>query len=165
MFGDLRGGVIFGEKNIRKRFVVAHQDVEARLHLLDVIGLEQKRFRLRFSRDENHGSRERDHPRDAVGVARGPHIARDAFSDAFGFTDIKHFAIGPNHAVDASPAPRHRFASRFRPGLRGRLLENRRGKGCRLPAGSPDLAGFSVRPGHRLLVLPVPSILGCRSSY
>ena len=57
MFGDLWRRMIPGEQNIRKGFVVAHQDIETRLHLLDVIGLEQKRFGFRRRRDEDHRRR------------------------------------------------------------------------------------------------------------
>ena len=103
MLGDLRSGVIAGQQNIGKRFVVAHQDVEPRLQLLDEIRLEKKRLRLGFGRDEDHRGGQRDHPGDARRVAYGPHIARDPFADAFCLADIEHFMIGANHPVDARP--------------------------------------------------------------
>ena len=104
MLGDLRRGMIAGEQNIGKRFVVAHQDVEARLHLLDEIRLEKKRLGLGPGRDEDHRRGQRDHPRDASGMAGRPRIARDPLADAFCLADIENFAVGGDHAVDAGPS-------------------------------------------------------------
>ena len=101
MLGDLRRRVIAGEKNIGKGFVVAHQDVEARLHLLDVIGLEQQRLGLGLGRDEDHGGGQRDHPGDAIGVAERARIACNAAAHAFRLADVENLAIGRDHAIDA----------------------------------------------------------------
>ena len=101
MLGDLRRGMIAGEQDIGKRLVVAHQDIETRLHLLDEIRLEQKRFGLGPGRDENHRRGQRDHPCDARGMAGRPHVAGDPFADAFCLADIENFAIGGDHPVDA----------------------------------------------------------------
>ena len=101
MLGDLRRLLVAADDDIGKRFVVAHQDVEPRLQLLDEVRLEKKRLRLGFGRDEDHRGSQCDHPGDARRVAYGPHIARDPFADAFCLADIKHFMIGANHPVDA----------------------------------------------------------------
>ena len=101
MLGELRRGMIAGEQDIRKRLVVAHQDIETRLHLLDEIRLEKKRLGLGPGRDEDHRRGQRDHPRDARGMAGRPHIARDPLADAFCLADIENFAIGGDHPVDA----------------------------------------------------------------
>ncbi len=93
--------MIAGEKNIGKRFVVAHQHIEARLHLLDVIGLEQQRLGLGRGRDEDHRGGQCDHPRDAVRMAGRAHIARDALAHAFRLADIENLAVGADHAIDA----------------------------------------------------------------
>ena len=98
--------MVAGEQNIGKRLVVAHQDVEARLHLLDEIGFEQQRLGLGRGRDEDHRGGERDHPRDAVGVAGEPRIAGDALADAARLADIEHLAVGAEHAVDAGAGGR-----------------------------------------------------------
>ncbi len=103
MLGDLRRRVIAGEQDVGKRLVVAHQHVEAGLHLLDVVGLQKQRLRLRGGRDEHHGGRQRDHPRDAVGVAGRPHVAGDALADALCLADIEHGPVGPDHPINAGP--------------------------------------------------------------
>jgi hypothetical protein len=54
MLGQHRRGMVAGEQDIGEALVVAHQHVEARLHLLDEIGLEQQRLGLGFRRDEDH---------------------------------------------------------------------------------------------------------------
>src|SRR6202023_625186 len=46
---------------------------------------------------------QRDHPRDARGMAGRPHVAGDPAADAFRLADIKNFAIGGDHPVDAWP--------------------------------------------------------------
>ena len=101
MLGDLRRGMIAGQQNIGKRFVVAHQHIETRLELLDEIGLKEKRLGLGFGRDEDHRGGQRDHPGDARRVAGRPQIARDPLADAFRLADIKYLMSGANHPVNA----------------------------------------------------------------
>ena len=104
MLGELRCRVVAGQQDVGKRLVVAHQHIEARLHLLDVIRLEQQRLGLGRRRHEDHGGGERDHPRDAAIVATAAGIARNARFDALGLADIEHLARIRNHAVDARTA-------------------------------------------------------------
>ena len=73
-------------------FVVAHQHVEARLHLLDVVGFEQQRLGLGRGRDEDHRDRQRDHAGDAVGVAGRAHVAGDALAHALRLADVEHLS-------------------------------------------------------------------------
>ena len=101
MLGELRGVMVAGEQDIGKALVVAQQHIEARLHLLDVVGFQQQRLGLRAGGDEKHGAGERDHPRDAVGMADAPGIAGDAFADATGLAHIEHLAIPAEHAINA----------------------------------------------------------------
>ena len=103
MLGELGRVVIAGEQDIGKALVVPQQHIEARLHLLDVVGFQQQRLGLRAGGDEEHGGRERDHPRDAVGMAHAPRIAGDAFADAAGLAHIEHLAVLAEHAIDARP--------------------------------------------------------------
>ena len=106
MFRQLWRIVIAGQQNIRKRLVVAHQHIEARLHLLDVIGFQQQRFRLGRSRDKNHRAGERNHPRNAAIMAAASRIRGDALFHALRLADIEHFALSRDHPVDARPRRR-----------------------------------------------------------
>ena len=101
MLRQLRRGVIAREQDIGKRLVVAQQHIEARLHLLDVIGFKQQRLGFRLGRDEDHRGRERNHPRNAVRMAEAARIAGDAPADAARLADIEHLAILGDHAIDA----------------------------------------------------------------
>ena len=101
MLGDLRSRVVAGQQDVGERLVVAHQHVEARLQLLDEIGFEKQRFRLGHRRHENHRRGQRDHPCDTVGVARRPHVTRDALAHALGFADVQDGIVRSDHAVDA----------------------------------------------------------------
>jgi len=103
MLGDLRGVVIPRDQNIGEGFVVAHQHVEARLQLLDEIGLEQQRVGLGLDRDEHHVGRRGDHPGDAVHMAGEAGVARHALSHVLGLADIEHLAVGGDHPIDAGP--------------------------------------------------------------
>ena len=101
MLGDLRRVMVAGQQDIGERLVVAHQDVEARLHLLDVVGLEQQGLGLGRGRDEDHRVRQRDHAGDAVGMPGRSHVAGDTLAYALRLADIEHGVIGTDHAVDA----------------------------------------------------------------
>ena len=103
MLGDLRRHVIGGDEDVGKRLVVPQQHVEARLQLLDEVGLQQQRFRFGAGGDELHGSRGGDHPRDAVSVAHRARIAQHPLLDALGLAHIEHGTVRRDHAIDARP--------------------------------------------------------------
>ena len=106
MFCDLWRGVIARKQDVGKRLVVAHQHVEARLQLLDEIGLEQQRFRLGLRRHEDHRRGQRDHARDAIGVPLATHVGGDTLLHALRLADIQNLAVDRDHAIDAGPERR-----------------------------------------------------------
>ena len=57
MLQNLRRLMVESDQNIGERFVVAHQDIEARTKSLDEIGFEQQRFRLGVDENELHRRR------------------------------------------------------------------------------------------------------------
>ena len=101
MFRDLGRGMVAGDEDEGEGLVVPHQHVEARLQLLDEIGLEQQRLGLGAGRDEDHVGGQRDHPPEAVGVPLPAQVAGDALAHALRLADIEHRAVGADHPVDA----------------------------------------------------------------
>ncbi len=74
MFLDLWKGMILCHQNIGKAFVIAQQDVEFRLQLLDQILFQQQRFGFGFCGQKHHRSRGTNHPVDPAAVATGARI-------------------------------------------------------------------------------------------
>ena len=101
MFEDARCPVIAGQKNVRKRLIVAQQHVEARTQSLDKIGLEQQSFGFCAGNDEFHHRRLTDHPHNAIRMGYAARIIGDAFLEIARLADIEHIAIAVEHAIDA----------------------------------------------------------------
>ena len=94
-------GVIGGNQDVGKRFVVAQQHIEARPQPLDQVGFEQQRFGLGPGGDEFDIRGRGDHAHDARVVAGRPRIGDDALFDVLGLADIEHVALRIDHAIDA----------------------------------------------------------------
>ena len=103
MLERLRSFVVVADENVREGFVVAQDDVEARLQALDEVGFEQKRLGLAGRDDELHRAGERDHARDALGVAAQLGVGGDARLQVARLADVKQFRAFAEHAVDARP--------------------------------------------------------------
>ncbi len=101
MLDQLRALMLAPDQDVGKALVVAQQDVEARFQALDQVRFQQQRFGLGAREDELHGSRQRDHQGDAIGVAAGLGIARHPVLELFRLAHIKDFAVRAIHAVDA----------------------------------------------------------------
>src|SRR4029453_5523099 len=76
VLGELGDRVVAGDENIGKGFVVTERDVEARLQLLDEIGLEEQGLRLGRGGEELHARSECNHRRDTVVVTTEACIGR-----------------------------------------------------------------------------------------
>jgi hypothetical protein len=116
MLQDLREGVIAAQEDVREALVVAVRHIVAGLEPLDEVGFEQQRFGFRGRGNEDHVRRFGNHPRNAIGMVRRLRIGGDAFLQAAGLADVKHLALGIEHAIDA----------RRRAGLRGKPRSARR---------------------------------------
>jgi hypothetical protein len=101
---DLRVAVGEGELHVGIGFVVAQQDVEAGLALLDEIIFERQGFVFVVDHDvvDIDGFA---HERAGFGVGlRGfQQIGADARTEVFGFADVDHFAVGIFVQIDAGP--------------------------------------------------------------
>lgn len=98
---ELRRLVVARQQDVGERLVVPHQHVVAGLELLDEVGLQQQRFRLRRRGDELHRGGFADHAGDAVGVGLPSRIGAHAGLQALGLAHVEHIAPGVEHAVDA----------------------------------------------------------------
>ncbi|WP_025840738.1 hypothetical protein [Asaia platycodi] len=74
----------FRKHDPRIGFIVSKQDVEARLHLLDVIRLEKQRLRFRARRDDLHRTRQADHAAQALRELVQTQVGRNALLEAEG---------------------------------------------------------------------------------
>ena len=101
MLEQLRRCVVLADEDVGKALVVAQQDVEAWLERLDQIGFEQQGFGFGFGDHEFHRPRQRNHQRDAVGVAPARGIVGDAVFQIARLADIEHRSIFAEHAINA----------------------------------------------------------------
>jgi len=101
VLAQLRRGVVSADDDLGKALVVAQQHVEARLHLLDQIDLEQQRVGLGPRGDELHRPRQIDHVGDALGVETALGVLDHPLLQAAGLAHIEHLAVLADHAIDA----------------------------------------------------------------
>jgi hypothetical protein len=101
VLGDLGVGVILGQDQPGIGFVVAQDDVVARLQALDEVGFEEKGLRLRMRGDDLHGHGLVDHAAQAFGQAGELGVAGDALAQGAGLADVQRVAVGGQHAIDA----------------------------------------------------------------
>ncbi len=101
VLADLREAVAVTQIDVGERLVVPEHDVEHRLEALDEVGLEQERLDLAGAGDELHLAGQRDHPRDALGVALSLGVGGDPLLEVLGLADVEDVALGVEHAVDA----------------------------------------------------------------
>ncbi len=93
--------MIFGEHDPGVGFIVAQDDVEARLEFFDQIGFEQQGFGFGVGGDDFEAAGFADHAAQALGQAGDLRVGGDAFFQAAGFADIEGVAFGIEHPVDA----------------------------------------------------------------
>src|SRR5690606_3880449 len=77
MLQRLRCFMVGADEDVRERLVVAEDDIEAWLQLLDKVGFEEQRLGFARRHHELHRAGERDHPRDALRVPAKLAIAAD----------------------------------------------------------------------------------------
>ena len=100
VLGELRPVVVAGQHDVREALVVAQQDVEARLQLLDEVGFEQQRFDFGAGGDDLHRPGLGDHE-DQPGVERpDPCVVGDPPVERLRLADVKHLALAIEHSVD-----------------------------------------------------------------
>ena len=107
MLGDLRKRVVLRQHQPGVGFVVAQDDVEARLEALDDVCLKQQRLGLGVGGDDLHRRGFGDHAPQALGQAGGLGVGRDPLLEAAGLADVKGIPLGIEHPIDAR-AERHR---------------------------------------------------------
>ena len=155
MLRQLRRDMVRRDQNIREGFVIPQQHVEPRLQLLDVIRLEQQRFRLGLRRHEFHRRRFGNHPRDAARMPNAARIIRDPLFEAFRLPHIQHRARIINHTIHA----RHiwQCAQRLLDHLDARLQPERRciGLEIQFDAGIPFFHTLVTRLGEIHIVRQV----------
>jgi hypothetical protein len=98
---NLRRPVSLGDQDVRKRFVVAQQHVEARAQALDQVRFEEQRLGLGCCGDELDRRCHRDHAGDARHLPGRPRIGQHALADVLGLADVEYVAACADHAVDA----------------------------------------------------------------
>ena len=96
-----RESMVAGEQDRRKRFVVAQQNVVARLEALDQVRLEQERLGLGVGDDKFHRRRLRHYTARAHRLARQPRVAGDPLLQAFCLAHVEDFAAGVDHPIDS----------------------------------------------------------------
>ena len=103
VFAQLRRRMLAADHDLGEGLVVAQQDVEARLELLDQVDLEQQGVGLCAGGDELHRARQVDHVGDTLGVEAALGVLDDALLQAARLADIEHLALVADHPVDARP--------------------------------------------------------------
>jgi hypothetical protein len=130
VLAQLGGRMLAADDDLRERLVVAQEDVEAGLQLLDQVDLEQQGVRLGPGGDELHGPRQVDHQGDALGVEPALGVLQHALLQRAGLADVEHLAILAHHAIDARPIGQALdLVLDERGALQGRTLTGRQGRG------------------------------------
>eukprot|EP00581_Thalassiosira_minuscula_P040033 CAMPEP_0184473374 /NCGR_PEP_ID=MMETSP0740-20130409/122642_1 /TAXON_ID=385413 /ORGANISM="Thalassiosira miniscula, Strain CCMP1093" /LENGTH=123 /DNA_ID=CAMNT_0026850285 /DNA_START=101 /DNA_END=471 /DNA_ORIENTATION=- len=93
--------MISADKDIRKRLVIAQQDIETWLQRFDQAGFEQKRFGFSFRDHEFHARGRHDHRGDALCLAANTRVRRHPRFEAFRLADIKHCVVFTEHTIHA----------------------------------------------------------------
>ncbi|MNE45124.1 hypothetical protein D3C80_1393960 [compost metagenome] len=141
MLAHLGRAVVAADHQFGEGLVVAQQDVEARLQLLDEVGFQQQGLGLGRRDDQLHRPGQADHQPDALGVEAALRILHDALLQRLGLADVEAGPVLAVHAIDA--------------GLVGRAPSLVRDQGGGLKRQGGVLGG---RPG-------VDRLLGHRAGY
>ncbi len=96
---DLRPVMITGDQDIGEGFVIAQDDVVARLQILDQVGFQQQRLYLRMGGDEFHRPGEGHHPHDPARLSRRLDIGADALFEVLRLANIQNLPVRPDHPV------------------------------------------------------------------
>jgi hypothetical protein len=89
MLTHLGGAVVAADHQLGEGLVVAQQDVEARLQLLDEVGFQQQGLGLGRGDDQLHRPGLGHHQADALGVETALGVLDDALLQRLGLADIK----------------------------------------------------------------------------
>ncbi|MDT4873215.1 hypothetical protein FQZ97_1084490 [compost metagenome] len=101
MLAHLGRAVVAADHQFGEGLVVAQQDVEARLQLLDEVGFQQQGLGLGRRDDQLHRPGQADHQPDALGVEAALRILHDAFLQRLGLADVEAGPVLAVHAIDA----------------------------------------------------------------
>ena len=101
MFYQLRHGMVIGQQDIGKAFVVAQQNIVARPKFFNQICFQQQRVGFGFGADKLHIPRRLNHTQNTIIVTRRARIGPHARFQIFGLADIEHRALAIQHAIDA----------------------------------------------------------------
>ena len=101
VLAKLRGRMLPADDDLGERLVVAQQDVEARLELLDQVDLEQQGFGFGLGGDELHRPGQVDHVGDALGMETALRVLHHPLLQRARLADVEHLAVVAQHAVDA----------------------------------------------------------------
>ena len=161
VLAQLGGRVFPPDDNLRKALVVPEQHIEAWLHLLDQVDLEQEGVGLGPGGHELHGPGQVDHQGDALGMEPALGILQDPLFQGAGLADIEDLVPFPDHPVDPrriGQAP-DLVADQVGPG-KGRTFDLGWGFGVRghvsgivdsRPSGDPGGGSTGQVGGRRLL--------------
>ncbi len=101
MLGDLGGGMVAGDQDIGKGFVVAQQHVVAGHQPLDQVDLQQQRLDLGVGGDDLELDRLGDHPAQTFRQFSNLGIGRDALLQIARLAHVERVAGLVQHAIDA----------------------------------------------------------------
>ena len=117
MLQRLRSLMVLADQDMRKRFVIPQDNVEARLQLLDQVRFQKQGFRFARRDHEFHRPRQRDHPRDPLGLPADLRVVGNPRLEVPRLADIQQLARLAEHAIDARLArqPRDMIPDHIRP--------------------------------------------------
>ncbi len=140
MLADLGRAVVAADHQLGEGLVVAQQDVEARLQLLDEVRFEQQGLGLGRRDHQLHRAGQADHQADALGVETPLRVLDHPLLQRLGLADVEAGAVLAVHAIDAGLVGRA-------PGLVRDQFGGLKRKGVRLRVGR--LRNVGRRVGHQ----------------
>ncbi|MNI26158.1 hypothetical protein D3C73_798450 [compost metagenome] len=135
MLAHLGRAVVAADHQFGEGLVVAQQDVEARLQLLDEVGFEQQGLGLGRRDHQLHRAGQRHHQADALGVETPLRVLDNPLLQRLGLADIEAGAVLAVHPIDA--------------GLVGRAPGLVRDQFCSLKRKGGHLRDVGRRIGHQ----------------